>query len=434
MVLKPMATDAKEPTFSMGDDTPFAAVATRPRPVFNFLKQRFAQVSNPPIDHLRERLVMSLRTCLGRAPSAAHRGPRGRGAARAADVLPVPRRDRRTSSTRTAASFRAEALDATFAVADGPGGLATRRRGSSRRSARRGRARRGHPRRLRRGHRTRPRADPVAARRSARCTTALVVAGARRTRRSSSTPVTRATRTRSRASSATAPTRSARGSRRARWRRWPTTASSVRCTSAEAQAKLQAAIEDGVLKILSKMGISTVDGYRGAQIFEVLGLGPEVVERACAARRRWSAASASPRSAPTSSRATRQRSARAPRSTSPGFIRFRKRGGEYHGNNPEVISALQSSVGLVDRADDEDGDGEEPKRAGARRRRQVRRVPRRSGRGPGQVIFFEGDQAEPVPPADPADLRAAHLLQTRDHRAARRAVRAVPRARRERGR
>src|SRR5205085_5016433 len=65
MVLKPMATDAKEPTFSMGDDTPFAAVAGRPRLVHHFLKQRFAQVTNPPIDHLRERLVMSLRTCLG---------------------------------------------------------------------------------------------------------------------------------------------------------------------------------------------------------------------------------------------------------------------------------------------------------------------------------------------------------------------------------
>src|SRR6185312_4213155 len=48
--------------------------------------------------------------------------------------------------------------------------------------------------------------------------------------------------------------------------------------SSEAQAKFQAAIEDGVLKIMSKMGISTVDGYRGAQIFEALGLGPEVVE------------------------------------------------------------------------------------------------------------------------------------------------------------
>src|SRR5256714_181891 len=68
MVLKPMAADAKEPTFSMGDDTPFAAAAKRPRLVHHFLKQRFAQVTNPPIDHLRERLGMSLRTCLGPRP------------------------------------------------------------------------------------------------------------------------------------------------------------------------------------------------------------------------------------------------------------------------------------------------------------------------------------------------------------------------------
>ena len=90
MVLKPMATDAKEPTFSMGDDVPFAAVATRPRPMFNYLKQRFAQVTNPPIDHLRERLVMSLRTCLGPRRPLLTEEP---GAARLLelpDLLPVP--------------------------------------------------------------------------------------------------------------------------------------------------------------------------------------------------------------------------------------------------------------------------------------------------------------------------------------------------------
>src|SRR3989441_1267476 len=47
---------------------------------------------------------------------------------------------------------------------------------------------------------------------------------------------------------------------------------------AEAQARLQAAMEDGVLKIMSKMGISTVDSYRGAQIFEAIALGPEVID------------------------------------------------------------------------------------------------------------------------------------------------------------
>ena len=65
MVLKPMATDAYEPTFSMGDDSPLPPMAGRPRPVAHYLRQRFAQVTNPPIDPLRERLVMSLRTLLG---------------------------------------------------------------------------------------------------------------------------------------------------------------------------------------------------------------------------------------------------------------------------------------------------------------------------------------------------------------------------------
>jgi len=48
--------------------------------------------------------------------------------------------------------------------------------------------------------------------------------------------------------------------------------------SYEAQSRFQSAIEEGVLKILSKMGIATVDSYRGAQIFEVIGLGTEVVD------------------------------------------------------------------------------------------------------------------------------------------------------------
>src|SRR5207302_5537146 len=50
----------------------------------------------------------------------------------------------------------------------------------------------------------------------------------------------------------------------------------------EAQNRMQSAIEDGVLKIMSKMGISTVDSYRGAQIFEAIGLGAEVVDLAFA--------------------------------------------------------------------------------------------------------------------------------------------------------
>ncbi|MGA0831149.1 MAG: glutamate synthase central domain-containing protein, partial [Nitriliruptoraceae bacterium] len=64
-VVRPMATQGKEPVSSMGDDTPIESLSLVHRPVSHLLKQRFAQVTNPPIDHLREREVMSIRTLLG---------------------------------------------------------------------------------------------------------------------------------------------------------------------------------------------------------------------------------------------------------------------------------------------------------------------------------------------------------------------------------
>lgn len=66
MVIKPMVVDAKDPVGSMGDDTPLAVLSERPRHLTNYFKQLFAQVTNPPIDPIREELVMSLHTLLGR--------------------------------------------------------------------------------------------------------------------------------------------------------------------------------------------------------------------------------------------------------------------------------------------------------------------------------------------------------------------------------
>ena len=60
-----MAAEAKEPTWSMGDDAPLAVLSERPRPLSAYFRQRFAQVTNPPIDSLRERSVMSLDTFIG---------------------------------------------------------------------------------------------------------------------------------------------------------------------------------------------------------------------------------------------------------------------------------------------------------------------------------------------------------------------------------
>jgi glutamate synthase (NADPH/NADH) large chain len=68
MVLKPMVVDAKDAVWSMGDDTPLAPLARAPRPVYAFFRQRFAQVTNPPIDSLRESCVIRLHTRLGPWP------------------------------------------------------------------------------------------------------------------------------------------------------------------------------------------------------------------------------------------------------------------------------------------------------------------------------------------------------------------------------
>ena len=61
----PMAQESKEPIGSMGDDTPLSVLSEKPRNLYTYFKQRFAQVTNPPIDPLREKLVMSLRTSIG---------------------------------------------------------------------------------------------------------------------------------------------------------------------------------------------------------------------------------------------------------------------------------------------------------------------------------------------------------------------------------
>jgi glutamate synthase (NADPH/NADH) large chain len=65
MILQPMAATGKDAVWSMGDDTPLAFLARSPRPLYSFFRQRFAQVTNPAIDPLREAIVVTLHTRLG---------------------------------------------------------------------------------------------------------------------------------------------------------------------------------------------------------------------------------------------------------------------------------------------------------------------------------------------------------------------------------
>jgi glutamate synthase domain-containing protein 2/glutamate synthase domain-containing protein 3 len=65
MILEPMASKGEEPVGSMGTDTPLACLSDRPQPLFNYFKQLFAQVTNPPVDPIREEMVMSLISYIG---------------------------------------------------------------------------------------------------------------------------------------------------------------------------------------------------------------------------------------------------------------------------------------------------------------------------------------------------------------------------------
>jgi glutamate synthase (ferredoxin) len=410
MVLKPMATDAKEPTFSMGDDVPFAAVATRPRPMFNYLKQRFAQVTNPPIDHLRERLVMSLRTCLGpRRPLLTE----GAGAAHllelpsfflypaAVDALLDPER----------AAFKTVRLSATFPVADGPGGLgpAIRAPGDAAVEAVAG------------GAAVLVISDRAVSAERAPIPSLLALGAvhhrliAEHTRQQASLVV------------ASGDARDVHGIAcllgfgadavcpRLALESVASMADDDQLGelhSSEAQAKLQAALEDGVLKIFSKMGISTVDGYRAAQIFEAIGLGPEVIETCL----RFTVSEVGGVGFETLGADVLERHEAAfagekAALDEPGFFRHRKRGGEYHGNNPDVVDALHDSLGLAPEADGEDGERRPRNKKRGEVSGRLAAVEPAPSEDQGKVIVLQGPDADPLPEPDPTDLRAAHLLQ-----------------------
>ena len=74
-VLRPLAESGNEAVGSMGDDTPMAVLSQQERSLYDYFRQKFAQVTNPPIDPLRETIVMSLETDLGGEKNVFTEGP-----------------------------------------------------------------------------------------------------------------------------------------------------------------------------------------------------------------------------------------------------------------------------------------------------------------------------------------------------------------------
>src|SRR5437588_6720431 len=330
MVLKPMATDAKEPVFSMGDDAPLPNLAGHPRPIHHFLKQRFAQVTNPPIDHLRERIVMSLRTLIGpRHPLLSERPEAARLVKlRSFFIYPSTLGDLLDEATHP---FGSVLLDATFPVAEGPAGLraAVERLADEAELAVSGgigvvaisnievsAERAPVPSLLATGavhHRL--------VRAGLRCDASLVVEA------DDARDVHIAACLLGYGADAICP-----GLALETVGADADTAEDSPLSGPEAQDNFQAAMEDGVLKVMSKMGISTVDSYRGAQIFEVIGLADEVVDVCFAGTPSpvggigWEALGQDVLA-----------NHGAAKLDNPGYYRDLKRGGEYHTHNSAVV-------------------------------------------------------------------------------------------------
>jgi glutamate synthase (ferredoxin) len=332
VVLRPTASTGHETVSSMGDDTALPPLAGRARPLFSYFRQRFAQVTNPPIDHLRERRVMVLRTLLGaRAPLLAER-PR---AARLVEL------DSFFLFPSALPPLEPRSLDATFAEGERLEAACLRLGREAEEAVRRGTAF--------------LLVTDAAAGPQRAAVPALLALGAvhhqlvRAGLRSRASILVESDEPREshhfacllgygadaicpRLALETVAAQAAADKLGA-----------DRPPPDEAQRRFREAIEDGVLKIMSKMGISEVASYRGAQIFETVGLAPEVVDRCFPG-------TPSPVGGIGFAELEREGHARhaeayarAARLQNPGYVKFRK-GGEPHATTPEVVEALHETA------------------------------------------------------------------------------------------
>ncbi|MGD1073391.1 MAG: glutamate synthase large subunit [Bryobacteraceae bacterium] len=122
LLMTPMAVNGEEPIGSMGVDTPLACLSDKPQPLFNYFKQLFAQVTNPPIDPIREEMVMSLVSYIGREGNILAETPQH------CHTLKLPHpiltnRDLEKLRRVSRGDFLATTLPCLFPAADGESGL-----------------------------------------------------------------------------------------------------------------------------------------------------------------------------------------------------------------------------------------------------------------------------------------------------------------------
>lgn len=353
MVIETMASQGKEPTFCMGDDIPLAVLSRKPHMLFDYFKQRFAQVTNPAIDPLREGLVMSLEVNIGKRRNILEVGPEN-----ASQVIlsnPVLNEGELDSLIKDP-NLKAQVLSTYFDIRKGLDGSLEKTlqklceeadeavRDGCRLLVLSDRSEELIP--------TRP-AIPI-----------LLAVGAvhqhliQNGLRMSASIVADTAQCFSThhfaclvgyGASAICPYLALETCRQ--WRLSTKVVNLMRTgkmptvTIEQAQRNFCKAVQAGLLKILSKMGISLLSSYCGAQIFEIYGLDQDVVNVAfCGSVSKIGGLTLDELARETVSFWVKAFSEdTAKRLENFGFIQFRP-GGEYHGNNPEMSKLLHKAV------------------------------------------------------------------------------------------
>ncbi|WP_250121282.1 glutamate synthase-related protein [Chroococcidiopsis sp. CCMEE 29] len=370
MVIQPMASEGKEPTFCMGDDIPLAVLSERSHLLYDYFKQRFAQVTNPPIDPLREKLVMSLKMKLGKRgnllqakPEYAKRLWIDSPVLNEAELEAIRRggftkdTDEQTDhSVKPATDFATAELSTLFEIAAGPQGLeaAVRKLQAAAAEA------------VRAGKQILILSDSYADKLGAEYSyiPPLLAVGAvhhhliregLRMRVSLIVNTAQCWSTHHFAcligygASAVCPYLALETVRS--WWSDPKTQQfmergKIAAISLEKAAEnYRKAVEAGILKILSKMGISLLTSYQGAQIFEAIGIGHDLLELGFyGTTSRVGGLSISELAQEVLSfhqRAFPQLTVKKLENF--GFVQYRP-GGEYHMNSPEMAKALHKAV------------------------------------------------------------------------------------------
>jgi glutamate synthase domain-containing protein 2/glutamate synthase domain-containing protein 1/glutamate synthase domain-containing protein 3 len=354
MILAPMAAEGKDAVWSMGDDTALAPLARAPRPVYAFFRQRFAQVTNPPIDSLRESVVIQMHTRLGPWSHMLELREPLLGLSLPSPLLSLSQMDAlRNRQYPSAAELPLESLDCLFSPEDT---LAAALDAVSARALQL----------IADGVKIILLTDRFASEAALPIPMAMALGAVHRTL------INEGVRTEVGLAVEAGDCRDIHhaavllGMGAGAVCPWLALETAHSLNQETGEANIRHALELGLAKVMSKMGISVVDSYRGAHLFDAIGLSNEVIDRCFVGtpsplsgfgfadiermvRQSWRSDAPPPESAgeggPLVGAATI-----APAATRDlpdyGFVRFRKADdAETHAWQPQTVRALQAAMG-----------------------------------------------------------------------------------------